>query len=109
MSSSPNESITNSTNVSTITHSDEHSRTSEPITSLATEPEPVVKSESDMEISNSESSQDSTDDGELAYPKTEPVSPEPKRVNTPYLGTIPPVLHLTNENNIRIPIPTRTA
>src|SRR5258705_5421569 len=103
MSSSPNESpesITDSTNVSTIAHSDEHSGTSEPIATLATEPEPTVKSESDMEISNSESSQDSTDDGELIYPKTEPVSPEPKQVNTPYPGMTPPVLHSTNGNDI---------
>src|SRR5258707_6391092 len=112
MSSSPNESpesITDSTNISTITHSDEHSGTSEPITSLATEPEPVVKSESDMEISNSKPSQDSTDDGELIYPKTEPVSPEPKQVNTPHPRMIPPILHSINGNDIRIPIPTRTA
>ena len=103
MSSSPNESpesTTNSTNVSTIAQSNEHSGTTEPITTMATESEPVIKSESDMEISNSESSQDSTDDGELIYPKTEPVSPKPKQVNTPYPGMIPPVLHSTNGNNI---------
>src|SRR5258705_3945778 len=91
MSSSPNESpesITNSTNVSTIAHSDEHSRTSELITIMVTESEPAIKSESDMEISHSKSSQDSTDDGELVYPKTEPVSPDPKQVNTPHPRTI---------------------
>src|SRR5258705_7162593 len=81
MSSSPNESpesTTNSTNVSTITHSNEHSRTSEPIINVATEPEPTIKSESNMEISNPESSQNSTDSRELVYPTMEPVSPEPK-------------------------------
>src|SRR5258708_26375668 len=112
MSSSPNESpesITNSTNVSTITHSDEHSRNSEPITNMATEPKPTITSESDMEISNSEPSQDSTDSGELIYPKMEPVSPEPKQVNTPYPRMIPPVLHLINRNDIRVPVPTCTA
>src|SRR5258705_10366517 len=75
MSSSPNESpesITDSTNVSTITHSDEHSGTSEPITTMGTESEPVIKSESNMEISYSEHSQDSTNDGDLIYPKMEP-------------------------------------
>src|SRR5258707_14869902 len=99
MSSSPNESITNSTNVSTNAHSDEHSGTSEPITTMVTESEPVIKPESDMEISNPESSQDSTDSGELAYPKIEPVSPEPKQVNTPHPGPIPPVLHSINGNH----------
>src|SRR5258707_11155032 len=81
MSSSPNESpesITNSTNVSTITHSNEHSGTTETIATMATKSESVIKSESDMEISHSEHSQDSTNDGELVYPKMEPVSPKPK-------------------------------
>src|SRR5258707_10184951 len=109
MSSSPNESITNSTNVSTIAHSNEHSRTSEPITTMVTEPEPVIKSESDMVISNSKPSQDSTDSGELIYPKTEPVSPKPKQINTPYPGLIPPVLCSINGNDIQIPVPTHTA
>src|SRR5258705_10544062 len=112
MSSSPNESpesITNSTNVSTITHSNEHSRTSEPITTMVSESGPVIKSASDMEISHSEPSQDSTNSGELIYPKTEPVSPEPKRVNTPHPGAISSVLHLINGNDIQTPIPTRTA
>src|SRR5258708_9679739 len=112
MSSSPNESpesITNSTNVSTITHTNEHSGTTEPIATMVTESESVIKSESNMEISHSEHSQDSTNNGELIYPETESISPKPKRVNTPHPGTIPPVLHSINGNDIRIPVPTCTA